>query len=393
MRSDPSRARLAATAHFVRRRLRGFTLVELLVVIAIIGVLVALLLPAVQAAREAARRSQCQNQLKQIGLAMQNHVNALSVFPTGGDGYNPTIRSYLSGTDVNNANNSTGTPNGPNKMGLGWGYQILPYLEQNALKNITTMGQLASANVSLYFCPTRRHKGSSTVFSQAVGGVTFPYILTDYAAPHPATYLNPQTGSNIGQRYTVLPWSDVNIAANYPKIRDSFMNGRVSNGISTTTTPGDNIPCDGLIVRTAWRWKQKTMATGVSLAVKPGECTDGLSNTLLVAEKLLRPDFYEGGSWSDDLGWADGWDPDQLRSTGFQPLNDADPLCFGARQTWCGGPDGFNDVFIFGSAHSSGMNSVFGDGSVHFIKFDIDIVLFNNLGARNDEQVVDLNQL
>ena len=135
-------------------------MVELLVVIAIIGILVALLLPAIQAARESARRSQCQNQLKQIGLAMHNHINALSVFPTGGDGYNPNIRNYLTGTDPANPNNSKGTPNGPNKQGLGWGYQILPFLEENALKSITTMGQLASVELPLYFCPTRRAAAS-----------------------------------------------------------------------------------------------------------------------------------------------------------------------------------------------------------------------------------------
>ncbi len=91
----------------------GFTLVELLVVIAIIGVLVALLLPAVQAAREAARRTDCSNRLRQVGLSMQNHVDALKVFPTGGSGPNPNIAAFLTG----------GRPNGPNRQGLGWGYE------------------------------------------------------------------------------------------------------------------------------------------------------------------------------------------------------------------------------------------------------------------------------
>ena len=125
---------------------RGFTLVELLVVIAIIGILVALLLPAVQAAREAARRTQCKNQLKQIGLAILNHANTLRVFPTGGAGFHPDIANYV----VN------GKPLGPDKQGLGWGYQILPYLEEGALQGLTTQIQLQAAGVTLYVCPSRR---------------------------------------------------------------------------------------------------------------------------------------------------------------------------------------------------------------------------------------------
>src|SRR5450432_2122552 len=111
----------------------GFTLIELLVVIAIIGILVALLLPAIQAARESARRTECKNKLKQIGLAMQNHVDTYKVFPTGGAEYNPLISNYL---------DSSGKPYGPDKQGLGWAYQILPYMEEGAIKGITTNDQL-----------------------------------------------------------------------------------------------------------------------------------------------------------------------------------------------------------------------------------------------------------
>src|SRR5215831_11626774 len=100
-----------------RRIRRGFTLIDLLVVIAIIAVLIGLLLPAVQSAREAARRAQCSNNLKQIGLAMHNYHTSLDVFPPG----------YVSKT-VGNA--LYGVETGP---GWGWATMILPQLEQQPL--------------------------------------------------------------------------------------------------------------------------------------------------------------------------------------------------------------------------------------------------------------------
>lgn len=364
----------------------GFTLVELLVVIAIIGILVALLLPAIQAARESARRAQCQNQLRQIGLAIHNHISSHSVFPTGGDGYNPNIRNYLSGTDVNNPANSTGAPNGSNKQGLGWGYQILPYLEEGPLKGVTTMGRLAATEITLYFCPTRRPNGKSFAFQ--ADGIGLPYLLTDYAAAVPVTYSG--TVKTAAAKITPVPWSDPSINTHFDKVYHAFMDGRVQNSQSLPNAPSNNYICDGLVVRTPWRWKQRTFAAGVSRATKPSACIDGLSKTLLVSEKLVRTDLYNGGSWSDDLGWADGWDPDQLRTTGLQPLQDNDPFCYGPSQNRCGGvAPGNNDVFMFGSAHPSGINALFGDGSVQLTGFDIDVVLFNYLGGRNDEQIVD----
>ncbi|HTN76955.1 MAG TPA: DUF1559 domain-containing protein, partial [Pirellulaceae bacterium] len=118
---------------------RGFTLVELLVVIAIIGVLVALLLPAVQAAREAARRMQCHNNMKQIGLASHNHHDSLGYFPPGGS----------DGPD-------TDCCNATSRDGWSWAYHLTPYIEQTAIHDLTTDSLVATSVIPGYFCPSRR---------------------------------------------------------------------------------------------------------------------------------------------------------------------------------------------------------------------------------------------
>jgi prepilin-type N-terminal cleavage/methylation domain-containing protein/prepilin-type processing-associated H-X9-DG protein len=125
----------------------GFTLVELLVVIAIIGILVAFLLPAVQAAREASRRSQCQNNLKQIGVALQNHHDARRAFPMG--------------------------RNGMDQKAVSWAFFILPYLEETAIYNSwaptfrvdddRNAGAMRTP-VETYACPSRRRAAADRNF-------------------------------------------------------------------------------------------------------------------------------------------------------------------------------------------------------------------------------------
>src|SRR6201985_2728004 len=128
-------------------RRAAFTLVELLVVIAIIAILVALLLPAIQAAREAARRTECKNHLKQICLAISNFEGAKKTFPTGGAIFAPTIENYL---------DNGGNPYGPEQQGLGWAFQILPYLEDGNTYAIKTTKDMQQTVVAMYFCPSRR---------------------------------------------------------------------------------------------------------------------------------------------------------------------------------------------------------------------------------------------
>ncbi|NOZ39403.1 MAG: DUF1559 domain-containing protein [Planctomycetes bacterium] len=150
----------------------AFTLVELLVVISIIGVLVALLLPAVQAAREASRRSQCMNNLKQIGLAFQNHHGAHQTFPSGGWNW------YFPPTYVN------GRPLTGSEQRAGWGFQILPNIEAQAIWNAGPE-QAIGTPVSVFFCPSRRSPQTvdhADNYRPPLTNGLITHALCDYAA-------------------------------------------------------------------------------------------------------------------------------------------------------------------------------------------------------------------
>jgi prepilin-type N-terminal cleavage/methylation domain-containing protein len=368
----------------MKRKHNAFTLVELLVVIAIIGVLVGLLLPAIQAAREAGRKSQCQNNLRQIGLAIHNHANALRVFPTGGAVSSPKIENYV----------ANGKPWGPDKQGLGWAYQILPYLEEGALRGLVKQDQLQAAVISIYVCPSRRSVSLAQASAANLGGKDV--FLIDYAASQPCTVECPAVSPdcpNPAPRYDAqnsVPISLENYELNWP----SFWGGANMN----FKQQGHYQVYDGVIVRTPWRRNDPLLTHGLPgggefLSGAPGptpfaKITDGTSKTFILGEKYVRSDLYEGGGTSDDHGWSEGWDPDIIRSTCFQPYHDSDGFQFeslGADDIF--GPE--RDVIYFGSAHAGGFHGIFADGSIRTLAFDINVALFNSLATRAGEEVVD----
>jgi prepilin-type processing-associated H-X9-DG protein len=350
-------------------------------------VLVALLLPAIQAARESARRAQCTNQLKQIGLGIINFHDSMKVFPTGGsmtvgapDNTGPRIQDHV----VN------GKPLGPEKQGVSWGYQILPYLELNTLYNITNSEQLNSAVVPTYVCPSRR---TPVVIDDTKSDNPNLYVtLSDYVGAMPCGYSDyTQTTRYTPVGSTATRGGPIDSASTR---RERFFGSDTSTYV--TTVPNNEI-YQGVIVRTPYRMEGGANARGgirfvraenVTPTISIAQVSDGTSHTLMVGEKFVRPDLVEGGSASDDRGWSDGWDPDTMRSTCWAPLMDS---LSGTTDDTLFGPDA--GVVNFGSSHPSAFNCVFADGSVHSINYDIDRLLFDYLGDREDGEIIDHSQL
>jgi len=304
-------------------RRRGFTLIELLVVIAIIGTLVALLLPAVQAAREQARRAHCQNNLKQIGLALAQYADRHGSLPPGYlSRYDPIVRKEV----------------GP---GWGWASMILPELEQQAVSNfiqfdtsIHSPSQLTVRTIPLgvFFCPT----DSMPLRWTATDGQAWLYM---------------------GKVYT----------SNYPICDIAGSNYVGVFGIGEPGVDGEGIFYRGSAVR----WN---------------DITDGLTQTVCVGERSTNLNLGRGqATWVGSVPGSTFWScaPNPFEpDSGMCVQEDGSGMILGHTGEGRGPGDVAADVNQFLSLHGKGSYFLFCDGHVRFLRNEINYQVYKALSTR-----------
>jgi prepilin-type N-terminal cleavage/methylation domain-containing protein len=331
------------------RRRRAFTLVELLVTIAVIGVLVALLLPAVQAARENARLTQCQNNLKQLGLAFLNHEQAHGHLPTGGWGY-----KWVGEPDAGYGADQPG----------GWAYNILAYMELDALRNVGRGG------VDRFVDPmnAERQAAFQQLLSTPVAAFNCPSKRPNERWPYAYDPLNTFMAVNA---FTCTFSNGCRVA------RSDY---RVNSGsISPSDQPGPGLLQDPDTY--SWKFKEPETQNGICSqrsAVRLSQITDGASKTLMIGEKYLNPDrYFDGEDSADDQCVFTGHDRDNAGYTASAASGSEAMLPLRDRP-------GLSLSFYFGSAHASGLNVVLCDGSTHFVEFEIDADVWRRFGGRHE---------
>ena len=312
----------------------GLTLVELLAVIVIVAMLMGLLLPAVQSAREASRQTICRNNLKQIGVAAHAHESTNRFFPSGGWGY-----AWAGDPDRGFGKNQPGS----------WVYSLLPFLEATALWQLgggqpwpaksVAVRVVAGTPLAVMNCPTRRSQGA-----YPPGG----FVPCNAATSGVASPASAKTDYAISNGVAAGIW-----AAWGP----AFPSGGLAPNI-TPSGPWDCVPGNGIS-------SQRSEVTAAHVV-------DGLASTYLVGEKYLMVGGAMGHG--DNETMYSGVNDDSMRQAGQAPFPDT---------------PGFLGNWWFGSSHAASCNMVFCDGSVRAISYSIDVQTHRNLAQRNDRQLVD----
>ncbi len=362
----------------IRIRRSGFTLVELLVVIAIIGVMVGLLLPAVQAAREAARRMSCSNNMKQLGLGLHNYHAAFNSFPAGVRGGN------------------AGGGGSQEVWGLSFFYGILPFIEQNALYE--SMYSVGRANDGSGDNPGWVGHGAPNSAGLLNRGVINNVIMTPYICPSNPMAPNPIDVGG-GCRAT-LP-SYVGIQGG---VDEDNISGATANSPPAPGAAGDTDRFQNKRQRSNSGCCGGTSATGIqsSSGVLVGNeyigfkhITDGTANVIMLGEvgdwmkdpSLNLVDFRVNHGWTMGTSrgerietWSDfaGGDARQFNLNSIRyPIGTRTTTLAGTGNNY--GP---NNPLV--SAHTGGVQVTLGDGSVRFLTNSTDLALLKQLASRDN---------
>jgi prepilin-type N-terminal cleavage/methylation domain-containing protein len=354
----------------------GFTLVELLVVITIIAILIALLLPAVQAAREAARRASCNNQLKQIGISLQNYGTQFKVFPPG-----TIVVPNGTGNNVGNVvypyNVTAEAIAGDGHHGTSFLLQVLPFMELDAMSlkwnfktSVTTSAGAgngpvptggtgaAVTEIRAFYCPSRRSAVRTSTDQVMLLNTAWTGGGTDY-------------GGCVGRHFAF------DSSAN----RISFDAGVAASQVGYLPPPFTALGgTSGYPDDASKRWG---IFGRINVATTHGEATDGLSNTIAIGELQRIVTQFSSLPLNDSNGILlskDGWAVGGA-FTGFSTGLAVDANCAVA----AAGKMMNNGYYACpGSKHSGGANFGMGDASVRFINDTVDPRVFSFLGSFAD---------